>query len=83
MRGKRRENCANSDVISLLMIYRLNPKQNHLVLFNEIRMWRCLLPKVVNIFWYELTTQGTKHFNKEVILCAADIVARLSSLLEL
>jgi len=71
-------------LISMLMIYRLDLKQNDLVLFNEIRIWRCLFPKVVyTIFWYELRTQVTKYFNKEVLLCATDYIARLSFLLDL
>ena len=59
-------------LISMLMIYR-QLKLNDSVLFNEIRMWKCLFLKVIYItFWYELRTQGTKHFNKEVLLCATD-----------
>ena len=69
------------------MIYRLELNRNDSVLFNEIRtMWRCLLPKVVYVtFWYiyELRTQGTKYFNKEVLLCASVYIARLSFLLDL
>ena len=43
-----------------------------------------LFPKVVYItFWCELRTWGTKHFNKEVLLCATDFIARLSFLLDL
>ena len=62
----------------MLMIYGLELKLNDSVLFNEIRMWGCLFLKVVYItFLYELTTQGTKHFNKEALLCATDFIARL------
>ena len=43
-----------------------------------------LFPKVVYItFRYELRTWGTKHFNKEVLLCATNFIARLSFLLDL
>ena len=70
-------------LISMLMIYRLELKLNDSVLFNEIRMWKCICLKVIYVtFWYELRTQGTKHFNKEVLLCATEI-ARLSFLLHL
>ena len=67
-----------------LMIYGLELKLNDSVLFNEIRMWRCLFLKVVYLtFWYELRTQSTKHFIKEVLLCVTDFIARLSFLLHL
>ena len=50
-------------LIFVLMTYRIELKLNDSVLFNEIRMWRCLFPKVVYVtFWYELRTQGTKDF---------------------